>query len=217
MMVEATPNPRPWRRCLRVSVRGLIVLVLVIGGGMGWIVRSAREQFAAVKAIQAVGGNVWYEWDWTNGHSIPTGEPWWPKWLVKRVGVDYLGSVVRVGLFFNCTDKELVHVGRLGQMDTLSLPGARISDTGLANLAGLQRLETLNLWGNKITDAGLVHLKTLHKLRWLCLDQTDVTDSGLRELTGLTNLQTLSLEKTRVTDAGVQELQKNLPRLKIIR
>src|ERR1017187_8536797 len=119
--------------------------------------------------------------------------------------------------FFRCTDKELAHVGRLSQIDTLSLPGARVSDTGLANLARLKRLETLNLWGNKITDAGLVHIKGLHKLRWLCLDQTAVTDSGLMELTGLTNLQTLSLEKTLVTDAGVQELQNILPKLKIIR
>jgi hypothetical protein len=35
---------RPWRRYLRFSVRGLIVLVLLIGAGLGWTVRSARIQ-----------------------------------------------------------------------------------------------------------------------------------------------------------------------------
>ncbi len=35
----------PWRRFLRFSVRGLIVLVLVIGGCLGWIVRA--HEFSA--------------------------------------------------------------------------------------------------------------------------------------------------------------------------
>ena len=34
---------RPWRRYLRFSVRGLIGLVLVIGLGLGWLVRSGRD------------------------------------------------------------------------------------------------------------------------------------------------------------------------------
>ena len=34
---------RPWRRYLRLSVRGLIVLVLVIGGGLGWMVRQVAH------------------------------------------------------------------------------------------------------------------------------------------------------------------------------
>ena len=35
------PVSRCWRRYLRFSVRGLIVVVLVIGLGLGWIVRGA--------------------------------------------------------------------------------------------------------------------------------------------------------------------------------
>jgi len=55
------------------------VLVLVIGGGLGSIIRSARDQFAAVKAIKAAGGNVSYEWEWKDGRSIPDGTSWWPR------------------------------------------------------------------------------------------------------------------------------------------
>jgi hypothetical protein len=29
---------RPWQRYLRISLRGRIVLVLVLGGALGWIV-----------------------------------------------------------------------------------------------------------------------------------------------------------------------------------
>jgi internalin A len=198
-------------------MRGMIVLVLVAGAGPAWVVRIARDQLAAVKVIKAVGGNVSYDWEWKNGRSIPDGAPWWPNWLSKHIGVDYFGSVSRVSIFLRCTDDELDYIGRLSQVDTLSLPCARISDTGLAPLAGLWRLHTLNLWGNQVTDAGLVHLRGLNRLRWLCLDQTKVTDLGLKQLAVLRNLETLSVEKTRVTEAGVVELQRALPRLRIIR
>ena len=37
-----------------------------------------------------------YDWQWKNGDFDPLGEPWAPKWLVDRIGVDYFGHVVRV-------------------------------------------------------------------------------------------------------------------------
>jgi TRAP-type C4-dicarboxylate transport system permease small subunit len=43
--------PRSWRRWLRFSVRGLIIVVLLIGGWLGWLVRSAHVQRDAVVAI----------------------------------------------------------------------------------------------------------------------------------------------------------------------
>jgi hypothetical protein len=78
---------RPWRRFLRFSVRGLIALVLVIGGGLGWLVRSARIQREAVAANQKVPGSVRYVWEWRNGNGIPGGKPWAPGWLVDLIGV----------------------------------------------------------------------------------------------------------------------------------
>ena len=67
MTDQAKPSPRPWRRFLRFSVRGLIVLVLVIGVWLGWIVRSACIQRDAVRAIQRVSGQVYYDWEMKNG------------------------------------------------------------------------------------------------------------------------------------------------------
>jgi hypothetical protein len=32
------PVSRPWRRYLRFSVRGMVIIVLLIGGRFGWIV-----------------------------------------------------------------------------------------------------------------------------------------------------------------------------------
>jgi hypothetical protein len=56
-----TPKKRPCRSYLRLSLRGLIVLVLGIGGWMGWMVHTARVQRNAVAAIQKIDGTVRYD------------------------------------------------------------------------------------------------------------------------------------------------------------
>ena len=70
---------RPWRRFLRVSVRGLIVLVLVIGGGLGWLVRSCPHPCReAAEAIKHAWGSVSYDWEYSDGNLISGGKPWGP-------------------------------------------------------------------------------------------------------------------------------------------
>ena len=41
MAIEPKPVSRPRRRYLRLSMCAMIVLVLMIGAGLGWFVRSA--------------------------------------------------------------------------------------------------------------------------------------------------------------------------------
>ena len=77
-------------------MRALIVLVLVIGGSIGWLVRGARIQREAVAAIEQAGGYVQYNWEWSGGNPDPAGKPWAPSWLVGYVGADYFGHVVTV-------------------------------------------------------------------------------------------------------------------------
>jgi len=89
MTVKPKPLSRPWWNYVRFSLRALIVLVLLIGAGLGWLVRSAHVQRDAVAAIRRAGGSVSYDWEWNNGKSVPGGKPWAPKWLVDLVGIDY--------------------------------------------------------------------------------------------------------------------------------
>jgi len=44
-----------------LSVRGLTILVLVLGAGLAWVIGPARMQRDAVAAIQRLGGNVNYD------------------------------------------------------------------------------------------------------------------------------------------------------------
>src|SRR3954453_23726474 len=87
--------PASRRRWLRISVRAVLLLVLLIGGLLGWMVRAARIQRDAVAAIDGAGGHVLYDWEWENGYPKNDG-PWAPEWLVDRLGIDCFGSVVHV-------------------------------------------------------------------------------------------------------------------------
>ena len=155
--MAAEPASRSWRRNLRFSLRGLIVLVLVIGCGLGWIVRSARIQREAVAAIQKVGGTVYYNWEWAQGSQIPNGKPWCPSWLVDRLGVDYFGHVTCVEMPNTSPYTTIEQIGHLAQLMELDLNVAHLGDAEMVHLRGLKSLAVLNLLFTRITDAGLAH------------------------------------------------------------
>jgi hypothetical protein len=60
-------------------------------------------------------------WEWHSLRPIPNGKPFYPRWLVDRLGVDYFGNV------------SYAHFGRDPQT----------GDAELADLRGLNRLEQL--------------------------------------------------------------------------
>jgi internalin A len=99
-------------------------------------------------------------------------------------------------------------------LDLTKLP---LTDRWLVDLRELKNLQALNLAGKEVTDAGLKELAGLQNLQWLELWHTKITGAGLKELAALKNLQRLELWNTDVTEAGVQELRKALPNCDIRR
>ena len=72
----AGPASRHWRRYLRFSLRGLIVVVLVIGVGLGWIIRQGAN------SARSGGGHSERRWgssfmtgNGAYGNAIPVGKP----------------------------------------------------------------------------------------------------------------------------------------------
>ena len=59
-MSESPGSPAKKRRRFGLSLRALMVLVLILGGGLGWIAHRARVQREAVAAIEKAGGKVDY-------------------------------------------------------------------------------------------------------------------------------------------------------------
>ena len=117
-----------WKKHVRFSVRGLIVLILAIGGGTGWWLREVRVQRDAVDnhpKSQWMGGvRLGMEWRETDPQWKASG----PAWLVDRLGVDWftsvtvvdLGRIWRWGIFRDRRNMSVIlpHVGRLRRVDT---------------------------------------------------------------------------------------------------
>jgi hypothetical protein len=209
-----------------------MLVVLVLGGWLGWFVRNARIQHDAVAAIQRAGGSVSYDIEWRNAGPSPYDKPWTPmrlldgklwgtKWLIDQFGIDYFGSVVTASLIpsrandpARANDATMRFVAQLGRLDSLRLTGTAVTDAGLVHVKGLTGLRDIELGDTQITDAGLAHLKGLDALRQLLLFRTPITNAGLEHLKALPNLVLVDVSGTKVTDDGVIELERfsNLPR-----
>jgi internalin A len=207
-IITSEPKP-PKRRLLRLSVRALMVIVLILAVVLGWFVRRAMIQREAVLAIKKSGGQVYYDWQRRAGGGLnPSAEPIWPRWLIERVGIDYFGHVVMVGLGKSATDLEMAHVGRLPRLVTLNAPNVKeITDAGAAHLAGLADLESVSLSGSKVTGGALANFRGKTTLKFLFIDHLPITDADLVHLEGLTNLEILDLTATKVGDAGLAHLE----------
>ena len=156
MTDRASAASRPWRRFLRFSVRGMIVVVLVMGGWLGLLVAKCANparggggdseeargfvtyDWERVAAIQETRGRVIFDSDRSDKNLLPVGKPWAPRWLIDIVGVDYFGHVVSVWLPGK-TDADNVHVGRLTRLQRLDLHNSYLSDAGMEHLTRLDR------------------------------------------------------------------------------
>jgi len=174
-----------------MSIRGLIFVVITVAAGLGWVVRCARIQRAAVAAIERAGGYVRYY----SERLDDTG--WWRRWLgfcLSQLGVDHRDYIENVYSARVWNDEALEHAGHLSGLVELDAATSCVSDGGLVHLAGLTNLAFLDLEATQVSDAGLVHLKELTNLSALDLRGTRVTNAGLEHLTELTELELLMID-----------------------
>jgi Leucine Rich Repeat (LRR) protein len=209
---QAKPVSRPWRRFLRLSVRGLIVLVLVIGAGLGWIARQAHVQCDAVEAIKKAGGRAYYDINPRNEVFSWSKLSAWRRFIGEYIGIDFVFHVVYADVHFgpesNAANSQqaLARLGDLAQLEQVNLSGKSVTDGDLARVAGLKHLELLMLQNTGISDAGLTHVRALTSLQEIYITSTGIGDDGLNHLTGLTNLKHLTYHG-RLTDVGMERLK----------
>ena len=173
-MPEPTAATR--RRRLVLGLRGLMLLVLVVGGGIGWMARRASIQRRAVDVIERAGGSVTYDHEVdAAGNRIHDPRPGRPAWLGRAVGDELFQEVIGVALH----DYHLMEI--------------RPGDDVLAAVATHDRVESLDVNMLSITDAGLAHLTRLRRLKELQLALDSTTDDGLASLAELPALENLTL------------------------
>lgn len=120
----------------------------------------------------------------------------------------------------NISDLGLAAVRKMENLSELRIRGRRespslITDDGVALVSGLKNLKELELSYSKVTNKGLARMASLTKLESLILDGCKVGDEGLRNLMGLKKLRWLTVHESNVGDAGL-EYVKELPGLRFL-
>src|SRR5262245_5025697 len=123
-------SPQAWRRRLRISVRGMMALVLIVGVGLGWVIHRAHVQRDAVAAITRAGGQVMYDWQYRDGRRVSFGVPGGPRWLARILGPHYFDSVTHVILLGRVTDADMDAVTSLDRVERLLLNTSGLSGAG---------------------------------------------------------------------------------------
>jgi hypothetical protein len=218
----------PRRRRLAISVRGLLLLVLLVGVFLGWRVHRAREQQRAARVVRDNGGTLHYDWEFAGGTFTPGGKPPGPAWLRRLLGDEYFQEVAWVSIADtdpmdpeNASgrriDRVLVALRAMDRLRELHLNGRQLRDAHLARIRDLTSLERLEIWGAvHLTDAGLAHLRGLGHLRSIAINDCALTDASLDPLADIPSLEELDLRGNRLTDAGLGRLSR-LSRLRRLR
>jgi internalin A len=232
-------SPKTWRRRLRISVRGLMVLVLITGGGLGWVIHRAKVQRDAVAAIKRVGGHIGYSWQRSKGTWVfPLPKSPWPDWVRGKLGPDFFDSVTYVYLQGEqCDDESLQATCRLPWLEELTVLNTSVTDAGAEDLRQLKNLRTLDLRLNRITSQPLQHIEDMSELRELTLSMklfpipardedmaflkrlaklenlnlysANLNDAWLVYLDGLANLKSLHVTDTAMTAEGLDHLNRH--------
>jgi hypothetical protein len=115
------------------------------------------------------------------------------------------------------SDAGMETIGQLKQLTWLDLTGGvqGVTNKGMVHLKNLTQLQRLAILGSGITDEGVASLSELTNLKVIDLTSTNLTDSSLQHFRGLKNLQELYVHNTRITPSGIAELKKSLPNCKI--
>jgi hypothetical protein len=209
---------------LRITVRGLILLVAGLAGWLAWIVHNARAQHDGVVAITKAGGFVEYERAdlsalGTCGKQIRKTL----DWMLPFVGHDYIDHPVGVswgGSNCECilTDEQrhaiapaLARIGALSRLKHLDLSWTNGQKCDFTGINRLTQLRELNLTCTTTTDP--LPIGTLDQLEKLFLFATPATDAWLFHFQGLTRLRLLHVGETAITDAGLIHL-KSLTQLR---
>lgn len=225
-------TPKPWRCWLRYSLASLFVVVsgtcVVLAA---WVVPAERQK-RAVAAIEAAGGDVWYDDEGTGSRK--------QGWVAGLIGVDYVASPEAAWLASGTTDAELACASQLKSIKLLSLHDFDLTESrlslfsghtelrslylhktdvnpkSLANFARSRHLEKLWLNRTNVGDEGLSHLRQVTILRRVALTGDRITDRGMGYLAELSLLELLHIEGSPVTDSGLMKLQ-SCKRLKLLK
>ncbi len=209
------------RRSFQFTIRALLALMLIVslcGSYVAWRRAMYADQFAAVREIERLGGQVESvpEDDGLDRFFVPAESCVTVAGVVLRgrpITPELMGCVGRVftlqllGISDSKLDDEaLAPIAHLREVRSFSLDNTYITDRGFRHIAGFTKMEDLSLCNVTLTDEALRTLHNMQQLRHLEVLGAEFTDAGLVRLQSLKLLHTLYLAETKVSDAGIDDL-----------
>lgn len=210
-------------RWWQFSLRAAFLCVLLLAIVFSWFAarfKEARDQQAAVVAINGMGGSVRYQDGRLFLQKPKHGRL--NRWARTALGDDFFDSVEQVWFqgahVKSWTMEEYKKFGNNATAEQLSRWEPWTYENVLAlkpHLENLPQLELLSFGRTTMPRHGLEVVADLHGLRSLDLEQTQLTSDDLKYLSGLEDLEWLNLRRTRIRDGGLIHLT-GLPRLKTL-
>jgi internalin A len=194
--------PPPRKRLRGLSIRMLMLVVLIVGGWLGWLCYRARVQGEALAAIERAGGKIWFDWQWKNGRFQAAGKP---GWLRRQLGPGFfeepkfvaVESTAGAPVASQINDGLMLQIGRLRNLQTLRVVSASVTDAGLAQVRNLRDLRELTFQSSKVTSLGPANLGGLTRLESLSFQCMFVRKLDLGFLRGLSSLRDLRISGSR--------------------
>jgi hypothetical protein len=206
-----------------------MILVLIVGGVMGWKARRVSLQKRAIAALERLGGSVIYDWDYDDNDFVrkPGASPAGPIWLRKFLGDEYFQEVILVRLPGESIpprqpyvdldvyrakyerpylDDQLACLDGLDQLEHLYLQFGRLKPEGWERLGRQGRLKSLTIIGNPIDADGQVQMGRLTELESLSVEAKSGDADDLAFLDRLPKLRSLNIMSVPVTDAGLARI-----------
>lgn len=158
-------------RRFQFSLKGLLAAVafvtVAIGLTLGAKIDKIRQQQRAIEAIEALGGSIGNQHQWSATGEWIDGAIWPGNPLLKRLlGDRYCSKVIEVQLFFDgamqsdeSDDTAAEKVSALTDLKWLVLMDTSVTDDGLEHFAALRSLDRLDLEGSRVTEEGVRRLK----------------------------------------------------------
>ena len=211
----------------------LMILVLLLGGGLGWVVRPCprparcRRGHPGQRGPGSIQLGVQALAQWHSDFD-PTGQRA-PQWLLDYLGHDYFGHVEQVELGPRGVDAVFKQLGQLDQVRRLSFfNGIDLGPLAIASLKSLPNssmsrfqsllgLFTADITPPEFKGANFQYVQNRTRLKDIDFPANiSVTDADLAYLGRLTALTRLPLHDPRHHDAGLASL-KDMTKLKILR
>lgn len=213
------------RRWLQFSLRGFLIALTLGCIWLGREVNKAANQKRTVAAIEAVCGDVRYDFEPSGKTKLGSVA----SWMQQIFGRDLLNDVVEVNFacrrtkdryqdwnYAHMDDHVVPLVVGFSRLRKLTLHYGQATDESFKILATIASLEEINVGpANLLTDNGLEYIKRLPNLKTLSVYEAPLTDKSLSAVSELPSLERLTLcnsagigGKARFTDDGIMALAK---------